>query len=494
MTDGDKNYPPAPRIHQQEFVNGDNGRGVPEKPQDDMTQGEQVTPLSLIIPTFESVHTLPTPMTYTPPASLPRSPVRQTLVIPKRRGDALNGQVFDVGAQHRVISELYPLPESAQQRVSSLPTVSEASSISEFPASGRVNETQEDGQDDDSILTGYKLANLSVPLKWRKIRQIGSGNFSNVFLYESLDQNDQKLRQVSVKRVKYPEELIQGRSINQQLAKDLLSRLESSLTRELAILRSMNHPCIVKLLGINNPVFIKSKKPLRDLMLKGKSLPRCDMIMSYCAGGDLLMAATSCNGQLGIPLLQRLFSELVLAVKYLHDNNVIHRDLKLENILLKFPLEAIIDMKDSPVYMKHNFIELGDFGLCKKIEPGELCTARCGSEDYVCPEILMGVPYDGRLSDTWALGVILYGLLEDRLPFDPPPNASARQRNRATSHRIARYDWKWFRLLNESLPAKEIVEHTLTRKSERWTINEIIESEFVKPMASVLPFRGEGQA
>lgn len=484
MAECDKEDPRAPKIPQNGVFGGDNELVVDTKP----TNEEQTTPLSLMIPTFESVQTLPTPMTYTPPAYASRSP-GQSLVIPKRRGDTAQAARVDSGVQHRVVSELFPLPDAAQQRVSSLPTVSESSSTTDFSLSAKNGPVEADATDGQEILTGYTLDRLDLPMRWKKVRQIGTGNFSNVFLYESLDQKTiPKLRRVSVKKIKYPEELLNRHTMNQQLTKDLLSRLESSLSRELSILRSMDYPCIVKLYGVNNPVFVTSKKPLRDLMLNDDKLPLCEMIMSYCSGGDLLMAATSCNGKIEVPVIQRLYSELVLAVKYLHDNNVIHRDLKLENILLKFPLDVINDMQESPVYMKHNFIELADFGLCKKIEPGELCTARCGSEDYVSPEILMGIPYDGRLSDTWALGVILFGLLEDRLPFDPPPNATARQRNRATSHRIARYEWRWFRLLEEDLDAKEIVQHTLTRKSERWKIDQIRESSFVKATADALPF------
>lgn len=486
MTEETDEYPPAPRLRQQEF-NDDTGSTDLENP-DAVKPEEQRTPLSLMIPTFDSVQTLPTPMIYTPPAILPRSPLNQVLNIPKRRGDPDQIRRLDVGSQHRVVSELFPLPDSAQQRVSSLPTVSETSSIDDSLNDKNAQIRQDYEEDDDTILTGFTLDHLDEPLKWRKVKEIGSGNFSNVYLYDSLDQRYPKLRQVTVKRIKYPTELMDPRLADNDKCKEILSRLESSLTRELATLKSLDYPCIVKLYGINNPIFIQSKKPLRDMMAKTHRLARCDMIMSYCAGGDLLMAASSCNGQLEMWLIQRLFAELVLAVKYLHENCVIHRDLKLENILLKFPLDAIIDMKDSPLLMQNNIIELADFGLCKSSEPGELCTARCGSEDYVSPEILMGVPYDGRLSDTWAMGVILYGLLEDRLPFDPPPNASARQRSRATSHRIARYDWKWFRLEGENISAKEIVEHTLTRKSQRWLINDILDSDFVRDVAKSLPF------
>ena len=56
---------------------------------------------------------------------------------------------------------------------------------------------------------------------------------------------------------------------------------------------------------------------------------------------------------------------------------------------------------------------------------------------------MLGQPYDGRATDAWALGVILYCLLESRLPFDPPPNA---RRSGKVAHRIAMGQWKWYRL------------------------------------------------
>lgn len=454
---------------------------------------QQRTPLSLVISSFDNVQTLPTPMAYTPPAIQPRSPISQ-LHVTKRR-DANHSRNLNISpvTQQRYISELFPLPDSSGQRVTSLPTVSETETLdTSFKESTEGNEKPPPsyGGFDEDILKGYLVDHYDEPLYWRKLNEIGSGNFSTVFRYESLDQSHPQLKQVAVKTIKYPDELVRNNwnDDSNEKQKELLSRLESSLSRELNVLKSLNHACVVKLFGINNPTFLQSGKPLRDLMAEDGSLPSCNIIMSYCAGGDLLSAAASCNGEIEMWLIQRIFAELTLAVKYLHESHVIHRDLKLENILLKYPLSFLAGMKDSPLFLQTNFIELADFGLCKHIEPGELCTARCGSEDYVSPEILMGVPYDGRLSDTWALGVILYGLLECRLPFDPPPHATPRQRNRATAHRIARYDWKWYQLLNTETPAKEIVENTLTRKTNRWMIENIYESEFVKEVVTQLAF------
>lgn len=92
---------------------------------------------------------------------------------------------------------------------------------------------------------------------------------------------------------------------------------------------------------------------------------------------------------------------------------------------------------------------LTDLGLSRRIPvapESPLLTTRCGSEDYAAPEILLGQPYDGRQTDAWALGVLLYALMEGRLPFDPPPGKPVRSR---PAHRIARCDWIWVRFGDE---------------------------------------------
>lgn len=93
-------------------------------------------------------------------------------------------------------------------------------------------------------------------------------------------------------------------------------------------------------------------------------------------------------------------------------------------------------------------ITLTDLGLCRRIDPNNpKLSTRCGSEDYAAPELLLGQEYDGRLTDAWALGVVLYSLMEGRLPFDPPPG-KARGRSRVV-HRIARCDWMWCKFGDE---------------------------------------------
>jgi protein-serine/threonine kinase len=141
-------------------------------------------------------------------------------------------------------------------------------------------------------------------------------------------------------------------------------------------------------------------------------------------------------------------------------------------------------------------VTLSDLGLSRRIPPppeNPLLHTRCGSEDYAAPEILMGQPYDGRSTDGWALGVLLYAMMESRLPFDPMPGTRgdpAKLRAR-TPHRIARCEWGWCRFANEDggwdpvkgqglEGARECVEGLLRRNTRRKTLDDVAELEWVR--------------
>jgi protein-serine/threonine kinase len=98
----------------------------------------------------------------------------------------------------------------------------------------------------------------------------------------------------------------------------------------------------------------------------------------------------------------------------------------------------------------YSIVTLTDLGLSRRVADDEKLTTRCGSDDYAAPEVIMGQPYDGRATDAWSLGVLLYALLESRLPFDPNPGMSEGHKQRSrTSHRIARVEWRWIEYAGE---------------------------------------------
>eukprot|EP00746_Dinoflagellata_sp_MGD_P127046 gnl/MRDRNA2_/MRDRNA2_61737_c0_seq1.p1 gnl/MRDRNA2_/MRDRNA2_61737_c0~~gnl/MRDRNA2_/MRDRNA2_61737_c0_seq1.p1 ORF type:complete len:698 (-),score=132.48 gnl/MRDRNA2_/MRDRNA2_61737_c0_seq1:125-2218(-) len=102
-------------------------------------------------------------------------------------------------------------------------------------------------------------------------------------------------------------------------------------------------------------------------------------------------------------LARKLYYQVCDAVRHCHDQNIVHRDLKLENVLLDSTGENV---------------KLIDFGFACQV--GTKCAklkAFCGTPSYMAPEIVRGESYSGFAADIWALGVVLFGLLCGALPF-----------------------------------------------------------------------------
>ncbi|OHS97823.1 CAMK family protein kinase [Tritrichomonas foetus] len=126
-------------------------------------------------------------------------------------------------------------------------------------------------------------------------------------------------------------------------------------------------------------------------------------LMEYVDGMTLLEYANE-YGPLSDYEIQTILGQVVIAVDYLHSKNIIHRDLKCENIMI-----------DS----YHN-IRLIDFGFaCAMDDQGDLRSTTCGSPAYVAPEIVHHEAYSYSV-DVWSLGVILYAISIGCLPFEDP--------------------------------------------------------------------------
>ena len=265
--------------------------------------------------------------------------------------------------------------------------------------------------------------------KFRQLRQLGEGTFSKVML-----ATRQKVPPHPTPEIEShldPHKLVAVKIVEHGPAGGAdEQRIETGLRREVEMLKSITHPSLVHLKACE--------------YLSTRTL----LVLNYCPGGDLFELASQQREVLGPQLIQRMFAELVSAVRYLHLNWIVHRDIKLENVLVNIPL---VDLKAITDPTKHAtaIVTLTDLGLSRRMpDPPEspLLQTRCGSEDYAAPEILLGQPYDGRSTDAWALGVLLYALMEGRLPFDAPPGKPERSRN---THRIARCDWIWCRFGDE---------------------------------------------
>ena len=165
------------------------------------------------------------------------------------------------------------------------------------------------------------------------------------------------------------------------------------------------------------------------------------------------------------------------------------------DVLVNLSKDELAESRDWATY-PYSVITLTDLGLSRYVADDQMLTTRCGSEDYAAPEICMGQGYIGRQTDAWALGVLLYALLESRLPFDPHSRMTEAQRMRSRAvHRIARVDWVWVeyggdvgdreadpeKFKKEGLEGAMITTEGLLRnKRNRWSMDALAEYDWVK--------------
>lgn len=165
------------------------------------------------------------------------------------------------------------------------------------------------------------------------------------------------------------------------------------VTRELEVLRRLNHPRIVRLKG-----FYEDDESYY-------------LLMEFVSGGDL-MDFVAAHGSVGEDAGREITKQVLEAVKYIHGMGISHRDLKPDNILIE---------QDDPVMVK-----ITDFGLAKIQGNGTFMKTFCGTLAYVAPEVISGKNSEDKsqnknkyssLVDMWSIGCLVYVILTGHLPF-----------------------------------------------------------------------------
>ena len=183
------------------------------------------------------------------------------------------------------------------------------------------------------------------------------------------------------------------------------------LKNEIAILRELNHKNIVKLADI------KATKTHYYL------------VMEYCNGGSLSECLKKYEQMYGMPfseeIVQFLMKQIIDGIRYIHNRNIIHRDLKLDNILVKFNN----DLDKNSLNMMRACIKIIDFGFATHMTEN-LCYTTLGSPINMDPNILkkmnekkMGINYGNMVgydqkADIWSLGTICYEMLIGKSAFN----------------------------------------------------------------------------
>lgn len=125
------------------------------------------------------------------------------------------------------------------------------------------------------------------------------------------------------------------------------------------------------------------------------------LLFEYVEGGQMLDYIVS-HGSLSEKLARKFARSIALALDYCHRNSIVHRDLKIENIMMTSAGD----------------IKIIDFGLSNLYSPKTLLKTYCGSLYFAAPELLCAKPYIGPEVDIWSFGVVLFVLVCGRVPFD----------------------------------------------------------------------------
>ncbi|KAI5089599.1 MAP/microtubule affinity-regulating kinase 4 isoform X2, partial [Silurus meridionalis] len=220
---------------------------------------------------------------------------------------------------------------------------------------------------------------------YRLLKTIGKGNFAKVKLARHVLTG----REVAIK-------IIDKTQLNPTSLQKLF--------REVRIMKALRHPNIVQLFEV-----IETEKTLY-------------LVMEYASGGEVFDYLVS-HGRMKEVEARAKFRQIVSAVHYCHQKNIVHRDLKAENLLLD---------ADSN-------IKIADFGFSNEFTLGNKLDTFCGSPPYAAPELFQGKKYDGPEVDIWSLGVILYTLVSGSLPFDGQNLKELRERVLRGKYRVPFY-------------------------------------------------------
>ena len=279
--------------------------------------------------------------------------------------------------------------------------------------------------------------------KYLKIQELGSGGFSKVFRVQNL----------MTKEIFACKELLMSKIKDKEKFKN-----------EINIMSKCDHPNIIKLIEI-----YEDKRHL-------------ELVMEECLGGtlfDRLLKKIEDDDETFTEKESAIiFKQIMSAICYCHNQGIVHRDLKMENILFLYKT------KDSP-------IKVIDFGLSESVQllPNNLIemisgekninismTGAVGTPHYISPEVLQGT-YNQKC-DIWSAGVILYAMLSGTFPFDGNNDKEIYK-----SILRKKYDFKKDIWDNISDEAKDLISNMLCDESKRYTAEMVLNHPWLSKLA-----------
>ena len=316
------------------------------------------------------------------------------------------------------------------------------------------------------------------------VKFLGNGCFGEVFLYKQNKTNNiYAVKMIDKSRAKH-------------------SKNYKYLVSELQILKKLNHPNIAKLIKV-----IDNETQIHILI-----------VMEYCNGGSLLDCLNKFKLNHGIPfteeIVQYLTKQIVDALVYIHGNNIIHRDLKSENIMVHFDNEN----DKIKLNMMKAKIKVIDFGLSKVLSSSNgFATSLVGTPIYEDPKILqvqLNLNKDiknfqySKEADIWSLGCICFELIKGDKIFKANSYISLINKIQEGNYRLPQKVSREFISFlysmlqfdgSKRLPAIDLLNKSFLRKSIKefhyLSVNHDLkqEKEFLEMKSSIISYKEKMQ-
>ena len=243
---------------------------------------------------------------------------------------------------------------------------------------------------------------------------LGVGTYGKVYLVQN----------------KYTKEYFAMKEIP-KTSEDLLS--DNEILDEIEILKNLDHPDIVRITEFYN------------------TENSYYLINEYCKYGELYEQVKNEFSETQIAVM---FRQILSGIAYLHSNNIIHRDLKLENILINDIEKSITTNED--LFL----VKIIDFGTAKIFDKNKIPRAIVGSIYYIAPEVLL--KKYGKECDMWSLGVILYMFIVGHAPFDGRSNRDIMEKIKKGKY--LKNEKRWKKASNE---VKDLINKLLVLEPEK---------------------------
>ena len=263
--------------------------------------------------------------------------------------------------------------------------------------------------------------------KYIRGKKIGRGTFGSVYESKNIIFNNKVAMKVIPKDYYMDNELIKN---------------------EIDILKKLSHPNIVRIYE-----FFETKNCFY-------------LVNEFCPEGELYNYIN--NSTLNEQQLSVIFYQVFSGLNYLHQNNIIHRDFKPENILISKKEKDLLDDEE------YFWIKIIDFGTAKIFKNNQNEDSIVGSPYYIAPEVL-NKDYNEKC-DTWSIGVILYMFLVGKPPFNGADNCEI-----INSIKTKNYDENNPKLLTHSEEVRDLISHLLERDTnKRFSAKEALNHKWFK--------------